>query len=123
MQSAKMVYLLLVVILLTYSNEVWGNCGQMGPQMLTASKTGNYDMLKKILEKAKKQGCELYNTHGGYDSYVMVAARNRHYEIIRLLLEYGLDIDTQEKQPGPSIRFKTALMEAVEKKNISLINL
>ncbi len=121
MQSVKIVYLLLVLILSTYSNDAWGNCATIGGQMLMASKSGKYDMLKKTLEKAKKQGCKIYNTHGGYDSYVMAAARNQHYEIINLLLEYGLDIDTQEKQPKSSIRYKTALMEAVEQKNIPLI--
>jgi len=122
MQSVKIVYLLLVLILSIYSNDALGNCDSIGRQMLMASKSGKYDMLKKTLEEAKKQGCKLYNTHGGYDSYVMAAARNQHYEIIKLLLEYGLDIDTQEKQTKSSIKYKTALMVAVEHKDIPLIN-
>lgn len=121
MQSVKIVYLLLVLILSIYSNDALGNCDSIGRQMLMASKSGKYDMLKKTLEEAKKQGCKIYNTHGGYDSYVMAAARNQHYEIIKLLLEYGLDIDTQEKQPKSSILYKTALIEAVEQKDIPLI--
>ncbi len=121
MRITKIVFWLLVVCLLSYSNDSLGSCGTIGFEMMKATKSGKYDMLKKVLEKAKKEGCKLPNNYGGYDSYIMVAARNQHYEIIKLLLEYGLDIDEQEKPTGSSRIYKTALMEAVEKKNTTLI--
>lgn len=121
MHSVKIVYWLLLVILFSYSNSVLGSCGTIGLQMMTATKSGNYNVLKEVLEKEKEQGCKLPDTYGGYDSYIMVAARNQNYKIISLLLEYGLDIDAQEKPTGSARIYKTALMEAVENKNTELI--